>query len=231
MKNRLLYLAVVGLPVLFNSSCAKDDPEPPVITLISVGFSKTALEYVQLTEGTLLMYRDSATSIVDTAIVTKSSLTKILYPEHDYDTGLFGIISRPAQDADHFRLLLTSVKSGTQDAPWFDGEASAYLPYFNISLDNADMHLNESYIDSLGTEKKAPDAFEYWEPYSRNFVSLTIEGTSYNNVIVARTDKFVYINGPFHRVTYYWAKGAGIIKRRIVTHAGDVKTATLVRSE
>lgn len=236
MKNRLLCLAVVGLPVWVSLSCSKQDAPLASPDQISINFSKKALEYVQLTEGTQLVYRDSATSFLDTLMVTKSKLRKLFFPEVEC-ADFFGFMHIcPAQNDDQFSLTLTSMVSGAQDAPWFDAETqpNSYLGYTS-TVDNAELILFERFHVPTPYNYDMMVVFDYSEPYSGDFVTITVEGIAYQNVIVF---KRIYdatglgIDDPSYRkATYYWAKDVGIIKRTIVTSGGVVKTFTLVSSD
>jgi hypothetical protein len=224
MKNGLLLL---GMILVINVGCTKDDPQAE--GEISVNFSRKALEYVRLPEGTRLVYRDSATVLLDTVVVTKSTLEKISYPGGEY-TFLGATMVYPAQIAENFRLHLIKF-SGVQQTQWFLGEASAASNYSTNSIPNQYMSLFETYSvgpDNLGL---GTTAFYYSDDLiDEKFVSIQVEGKTYDNVLlfVAEGNESD-INSPYYRkATYYWAKGFGIIKKKIVSAGGVVKTSTLV---
>jgi hypothetical protein len=122
--------------------------------------------------------------------------------------------------------------SGAQDSAWFEGEASAYNDFGIYSIDNAELNLQEVYRGDSTTDYRRSPAFDYWEPYSGDLVTMTVEGTNYQNVLVFDNGFEGDINNPYYRkATYYWAKGVGIIKRTIITTGGLVRTSTLVSSD
>jgi hypothetical protein len=224
MKNRLLFLVII---LVINAGCSKDDA--PAQGEISVNFSRTALEYVQLPEGTRLVYRDSATSILDTLMVTKSTLEKISYPGGEYN--FLGVnMTYPAQIAENFSLHLIKF-SGAQQTQWFVGEASAVSIYSTNSIPNQYMSLSETY--SVGPDNLALGTTSFYysdDLIDEKFVSIDVEGKTYNNVLLFVAEgSVVDINSPYYRkATYYWAKDFGIIKRTVVSANGAVTTSSLV---
>ncbi len=228
MKNGLLYLTVVVLPLLGGLSCTKDDPHVP--DAITLKFSRKALEYVQLNEGTRLVYLDSTTATLDTLMVSESTLDKGFIPT-SVAPGFLGFpITFPAQNIENFLLKITKI-SGSQQKPWFFGKATTAEYGSSISSDHAVLVLSDITIKDSGNEEQVGGSFAFWEQNTVDLVTLKVEDKTYNDVVVYKFDNSYGgdINRDGYRIaTYYWAKGIGIIKRRVITKGGVIKTYNLV---
>lgn len=204
-----LILQVVILSTFI--ACKKDKTATAKYQL---SFSHRALEYVQLTEGKYLIYKDSATSQSDSVVVTKSKLETLFEPGQNGDLN-------PPYNYEKFSLVLTKYNTTTA-TEWFNGNARLVLyPLPYVSSDTGAVSLYE---------QDGTPAFFFSESSQSN-LTMTVEGKIYNNVVVTENNSGVDINHPAYKVTaYYWAKGAGIIKRRIITTGGVIKTYTLLRN-
>lgn len=203
-----LFITQIILLAIFTG-CKKNDTD----VNYSLSFSRRALEYVKLTEGKYLIYKDSATAALDSVVVTKSKLETYLQPK------IPGYLT-PAYYHENFVLELTKYM-GSASSEWFYGNASlvlATMPF--ASSDTEAVRLYGQY--------GSPDFI--FSASSQSNLSLLVEGVTYNNVVETISDAGVDINHPaYHYDTYYWAKGIGIIKRREITTGGTIKTYTLLR--
>ncbi|TMI85543.1 MAG: hypothetical protein E6H08_22400 [Bacteroidetes bacterium] len=186
------------------------------------------MEYVNITPGKYLIYKDSASGMLDSVVVTKSLLENI---HHAADTSVQYIFS--AFYTQEFSLTLTKF-DGTLQTIWFNGMAKTS----NFFFDPPDyLNLNEIYhLSGTGTDQST-SAFAYSTLFNNYPVdvystipSITIEGNNYTNVIFGVTDAGLEVNEPgYNKRTFYWAKEVGIIKREIITVGGAMQTHTLVR--
>ena len=220
MKKEILFAIIT---VLLIASCKKDNTNTPAP--FELQFSAEALAYVQLPFNKYFIYKDSATGTLDSVVVTQSIIVKQFIPEHK-SAGLFDP-DRPAFYYQIFSLKLTKYNGATQQ-DWFYGSATNLT--FGVTSSNPATPL------SL-VEKDIGGAFNYpiiilSNPYQEVNIlpSVTIEGKAYANAVV-----FSYANGldmtqsSYHKSTYYWVKGTGIIKREIRT-VNSTKTDLLVRN-
>ncbi len=169
---------------------------------------------LKLTEGKYLIYKDSATTALDSVIVTASKLTNLYFPKQVVNN-----ITYQAHTVEQFSLVLTKY-AGSATTEWFYGYAKA-LAIFAITNNNADMDLSE---------QSGNWAFVF-KTSTPSIPSMVIEGKAYNEVIVTESKNGVDINHPAYKLTtYYWAKGVGIILRRTITTGGIVKTYFLLRN-
>ncbi|MCJ7466240.1 MAG: hypothetical protein MUO53_06050 [Maribacter sp.] len=228
MKNRLLFLARIGALIVINARCSKEDSQ----AAITIEFSRNALEYVQLAEGTRLVYRDSTTATLDTVLVTKSTLEKIYYPA--WEGTFYQVpIKYPERWFENFSIILTKT-SNSQQTSWFKADATSLNQFTDTSILNSYMLLNESYAVGPDNTESGTSCFYYSEDQIPDiFITLNVEGKTYNNVSVFVAESNVEdINSPYYRkATYYRAKGVGIIKKTIVLDGGEIRTSTLVSKD
>lgn len=223
-------LIIVSL-AFFTVSCKKNTPDetPPAY----LQFSAEALAYVQLPLNKYFIYKDSATATLDSVVVTKSSVEKIMAPAHQ-STNLFDP-NVPAFYYQLFTLQLTKY-TGASQQDWFYGMANSYLisGITPVNSDTAFLLLRER--DRINN---ADRNYVFGYPvYTSNgstlttFVlpTITLEGKTYANVVV-----YIAANGLdatqnyYLKSIYYWAKGIGIIKREVQTNS-SIKTDLLVRN-
>ena len=200
-------------------SCKKNEPGTDP-ALYSLKFSRKALDYVNLTIGKFFIYRDSATSLLDSVIVTNSTL------EDKYNSSTTPIYGGfyPAFNHENFSLILTKYVGSISQSEWFNGEAKLWLQLPASSTDTAAVNLGtkDQYANTYTT-------FNLGENDQPNY-SVIVEGITYNNVVRTIYDRGLDINHPdYLKEAYYWAKGIGIIKRETIVTGGSVKTSLLLR--
>ena len=213
MKKTILYASVIA--ILITAGCKKNNDAPNARDPIINNFSPSSLEYVKLTPGKYLVYKDSASGNLDSVLVTKSEITWITTPAIPYHD-IFNPGS-PAYSNYLMRLALTKF-SGISQKVWFNGHARAELP-------NDDAIIKMYEVDSAGS---AIHISIITEPPNS---SITIETTTYTDVIKSVAVTAVDISDPaYNKSTLYWAKKIGIIKRTIVTTGGKIRTYNLLRN-
>ena len=213
MKKTILYASVIA--ILITAGCKKNNDAPNARDPIINNFSPSSLEYVKLTPGKYLVYKDSASGNLDSVLVTKSEITWITTPAIPYQD--FFNHGSPAYSNYLMRLTLTKF-SGISQNVWFDGYARAELP-----TDDAISKMYE--IDS--TRSPLHNNIITGPPVS----SITIETKTYTDVIKSVAVTAVDISDPaYNKSTLYWAKKIGIIKRTIVTTGGKIRTYNLLRN-
>jgi len=213
MGKIILYTSVAA--ILISAGCKKNNGVPTPTGSIVNNFSPSSLEYVQLTPGKYLIYKDSASGNLDSVVVTKSEMAFISYPAIPSR----GILSpgRPAH-SDYFIQLTLTKFSGISQNFWFDANAWAGSP-----ADDAIVKMYE--VDSAAYNMHGYIITE--PPIS----SITIETKTYTDVIKSVAFAVGDINTPaYNQTTIYWAKKIGIIKRTIITTGGAVKTYNLIRN-
>jgi hypothetical protein len=195
------------------SGCKKDDSSEKA--KFSLKFSDKALQYVKLTEGKYLIYKDSATSLLDSVIVTTSRLKTTFVPSYESNS-----IIVPDHNEDEFDLVLTKFVGSTQTA-WFTGHVYPPFVFPFASTDTAAVDMREP--------DNGPVFFATESTQSNQ--TMIVEGRTFNNVLVRANDFGRSVNDPNYKKTiYYWAKGVGIIKRSLITSGGATKTYTLLRN-
>lgn len=208
---KVFFSFIITTIALFLFSCKKGNNT--AAAEFSLSFSDKALEYVQLAEGRFRIYKDSATSLTDSVIVTKSKLETIYTPRvSSYIT--------PSYNHEQFSLALSKY-AGTSVTEWFNGTAvlvASTMPFIT------------SDTEALQLFDQANIPVFYCTETTQSNLSMSVEGINYNNVILTVNDTGVDINHPAYKLTaYYWAKGVGIIKCRTISTGGAIKTYTLVR--
>lgn len=210
---QLIKTIVAGILIAFSAGCKKEKIENGKVP--SYTFSNKALAYVKLNEGKYLIYKDSATQLLDSVIVSTSKLETIFIPK--ISGGLFG--SLPAHYEQKFSLVLLKY-NGNSESIWFSGNAFTPATYLQTSIDTLAVDLREPDYTTVFTLTNS-DKPEF---------STTIEGKNYNNVVVTASSNGLEINDPAYKsIIYYWAKEIGIIKRS-VNVGGTIKTYTLLRN-
>ena len=219
-SNQAPFLLLFGILAILFQSCEKIRPDVEVkTTSYSLRFSRKALDYVKLTERKYLIYKDSASAHLDSVVVTKSLLENKYNPE---EFNWYAWYS--AYYHENFSLMLTKFTGGV-GSEWFNGEAKLWISDPPYSTDNAPVNLI-----TLDKFNNTYSTFYLGENDPTNY-SVSIEGRTYNNVVITIYDRGLDINHPdYLKETYYWAKEIGIIKREIITTGGTVKTARLLRN-
>jgi hypothetical protein len=183
-------------------------------------FDITALEFIEIHWNRYFIYKDSATGLTDSVIVTQKNTSSIF---HDSVPGNPPI---PAYTHQTYKLTLQKF-SGSSNQVWFDGLASCDSQYRNA------FHFVDSDFDLYDKQNNLP---AFWYPFTSSGVkqyslipTITIEGTTYVQI-----HKFSATNGlqptdtNYLETIFYWEKGTGIIKKEIRTF-NSVKTFLLVR--
>jgi hypothetical protein len=210
------YTTLILVLILISlTQCSKSDPPPETYTL---KFSPLALVYVQQPLGKYRIYRDSATSMLDSVVVTESKLQMNAIPA---SANIFPPI--PAYNSQSYDITLTQ-KNITPNSTWFKAQAGLVLPYPPASTDTASVELWE-HNNSLSY---------FVAHFFHSFpgqLTKTVEGITYTNVLVTINDAGVDISHPaYRRTTYYWAPNIGLIQRTTITTGGAIKTYYLVRN-
>lgn len=216
MKHyQVTYLLFIGILFGLFESCKKKSDDD---VSYSLKFSPHSLEYVKLTKDKYFIYKDSATSLLDSVIITTSKLETSLDQKYDIN-----FVSIPANYHEGYNLILTKY-TATSHAEWFSANAVLSMsgqPYPFASSDTCAVDLREpdNTIVFFLSESSQPN------------LTMTVEGKTYNNVVVTYNDFGGTIADSYYKNTvYYWAKGTGIIKSRVITTGGAIKTYTLLRN-
>ncbi|MEO7960856.1 MAG: hypothetical protein ABIR19_04865 [Ginsengibacter sp.] len=227
MKIFMLISMIFSLSIV---SCKKGSSEkaanPSFIT-----FNSEGLAYVQLPVNHYYIFKDSASGMLDSVVVSQSTLEQKFSPE-SVDRIAGTNVKTPAHYYQNFKLQLSSISGNTQKA-WFYG-AATNKPDFIIgdylNSDTAYLSLLESDVNFTGEAFAYPESYQFAPQSSSKIIpAMTVVGTSYSNVI-----NFISANSAdptdknFVRATYFWAKNIGIIKREIKTPT-TVKTESLLR--
>ena len=222
MKQIIALIVVTTIVAFCISSCKKDHTDTPAP--FELQFSAEALAYVQLPLNKYFIYKDSATGTLDSVVVTESNIVKQFIPEHK-SAGLLDP-DRSAFYYQTFTLKLTKYIGGIpQD--WFDGNATNLT--FTVTSSNPATPLTLG--NNIGGAFRYPITISS-NPYQEVNIlpSVTIEGKTYLNVAFFSDAIGLDITQPsYHKSTYYWVKGIGIIKREIRTST-SIKTEMLVRN-
>ena len=207
-------MAVATCTLLYLSSCKKHHDAP-----IEVRFSAESLLWAQLPLNKYFIYKDSASGTLDSVAVTESKVANFFAPAAKDTMG--GYWDMPAMNTESLTLLLSKF-NGTSQEDWFYGKAVAFSRY---SSNEGALFLSEQ--DRISNTNKGI-AFIY-QSVNPGAVSVTIEGKTYPNTLIFSYDNnYSPTQAAYHKRTYYWAKGIGIIKREIRTF-NSVKTDLLVR--
>ena len=206
-------LLVFILSLFIFQNCKKSSPPPEKELYVS--FSRNALQYLQLTEGKYLIYKDSATSLLDSVVVTKCRIEVNFTPK--LNTLL---VKRPAYYSETLTLNLSKF-DGSSQTVWLRCNAFTSLSgAASVPIDTADIALKD---ESGGVVFYATETFQPKD-------TVTVEGKTYSNAQINSSDNGLEQSDQAYRKSvYYWAKGFGIIKRTIVT-GGVTTTHTLLRN-
>jgi len=215
MQLNRISLLFCGILVILFVGCKKNSDDE---VKYSLKFSPKALEYMNLTSGKYLIYKDSATSLLDSVIVTTSKLETFFSEKYQSN-----FIVVPGNYNEHYSLVLTKYIGGSH-SEWLS--ASAGLSMANMPFPFASSDTCAAYM----TETDNTVIFNFAASDQPN-LTMTVEGKTYNNVVVTYSSFGGTINDSYFKNTvYYWAKGIGIIKSRVITTGGAIKTYTLLRN-
>lgn len=212
MKKKSFILSSLIVSLVFISACKKEIDR----NYTEFKFIPSSVEYVQLTPGKYLIYKDSANGDTDSVIVMEGILKTLTWYDNTYLL-TYGPIKRFSQ---YILLGLMEVYAGDW---WFYGSAVAQRPMAPLNeMTNAVEKMVEAYSSGVVHNLHYPVTI---------IPSLTIESKTYTDVVESIAVREVGINDPaYNKSTLYWAKGIGIIKRRVITTGGTVKTYTLIRN-
>src|SRR5829696_10446066 len=175
----MVNLNLVGLSIVFATtlSCSKEEEREHRL-------DRDGLNYIQLRPNQYFIYKDSASGRLDSVVVTESSL----YTEQFTYTGLLSNTPIPAR-REVFELNMVR-KGPLGDSTWLKGAAKA-----------------EPYVRRLVFQDMQGDWLYFYPAVSLTgeiykLPSLSVEGTTYSDVIVVTNNAF----------RYYWAPSVGLIK-------------------
>jgi hypothetical protein len=211
MKQLIL---IVGICSLIITCKKKENPDKKISEFL---FSKNALGYINIPVGKYFIYKDSATGSLDSVVVTESRLEKIYNPAIAGSGWSFGT---PEHYSEKFTLKLSAYATGSA-RNWISGTAQAFASGFILVPS-----------DTLSVNFYSDAKLIFNHPHSGNpAYTLSIEGKTYSDVNITNVTSGLDITHPmFYEATYYWAKGVGLIKRRIKQGSEPVKTILLVRN-
>jgi len=169
------------------------------------------LQYVQLDIGKYFIYKDSASGISDSVVVTKSLLENTFTPA--VTGGLFE--TYPAYNSEVFSLTLTKIDVNSESV-WLEAQTPPALCCPSLSSNNEPVQMIESNPGLVFCYPKSNCS-------SVDLISsLTVEGKVYQDVIKVT-------GGTNSASKYYWAKGIGLIKRIEILNS-STQTYTLIRN-
>src|SRR5687767_12546836 len=196
MKIQIQKACIIVFALFFFWSCRKSH-DNRFDDVIQVKLSTEGLEYVQLTAGKYFIYKDSASTELDSVIVTKSILENRYTP--GFNGGLFA--SSPAFFSEVFSLTLTKI-DGAIERIWFK-EESSFPSYSYSSMDNQPVIMHDLYTTSFCYPVSSCGI-------STAIESFTVEGKVYDSVIRTTGDNGAEVSSlDYVSVTSYWAKGVG----------------------
>lgn len=227
MKTCLLGFCVLFFAPLSCKKAQQEKPSEPAF----IQFDPGGLSYLPFKINDYFIYRDSASGILDSVVVTESKIDKDVVPADIYQSP-FGPVNYPAYYYQELSLSFTRFEGMSQQL-WFHATAKSnrfIMGPVTANSDSAFLSLSEEDTTFQGECFGYP-VTPYYSPQNSvdTFSSFIIEGNSYSNVIFYSNSNTLDTPAQdFVRVTYFWAKGVGIIKRQIKTRSVQ-ETLTLVR--
>lgn len=216
MKN---FYKIFLVLFIFLLSCEKE--EEPAITVF-VTLNKDAIEFLKVTPGKYLIYKDSATSETDSIVITTCTTSQTYY--NKVVSNNFFIPDTPAYSGENFVITYTKKTDSNLSSIWFNGLAKAYYQH-NAPLTNLPLKLVD-YIENYTVYGGSL----YYDENTIPLPSFNVDGITYSNVIAHNTDSGLEITHPnYLKTEYYWAKGIGIIQKSIERTNGIRKTHYLIR--
>ena len=218
MKKKILF-AITNIMTLFIS-CKKDHTGSQNDAKIIATFSTEALTYVKLPLNSYYIYKDSATGILDSVVVTTSNSKLVDVPKYVGGNCIIGPCTFPAYTSQEFNLRLTKFTTSSQQ-DWFICTTStkSYGIYLK-STDSVPLYLCGAFRYPFHSYTYAPVEI---------VSSLVIAGRIYSNVAIFANINGQATNANYLKTVYYWAKGVGIIKRETQTST-SIKTEVLIRN-
>jgi hypothetical protein len=221
MKKIIPLIVVTTIIVCYNAACKKEEKRAPVI---EVKFDPEGLAWLQIPLNKYFIYKDSATGVLDSVVVTKSNLERRLNPKH-VSLGLFDP-NVPEYYYENFTLTLTSYMF-TQT--WFSGEASSNIffsgftgpSYLLLFSENTNNSLNYAFVYPFGSSGFAT---------MLSYATISIEGKTYTNAIAYEANNgYASTDARYLKNINVWVKGVGIIKKTTESNS-SIKTYLLVRN-
>lgn len=216
--NRLLL--ILAIIAAFLTGCKKDTDafDDPIDNVFNISFSRNALEYVNIPVGKYFVYNVIGYVTLDSIVVTSSQLDTVHFARNDAS-------NFPEHNIERLRLRMTKYNNlaggGTVSSEWL--RATALPDFFNPfdSTTAADIELQLS-----GTDQNIFYAGESLTGAQ----TMVVQGITYTGVISTESDNGLATTDPlFQKNTFYWARGAGIIKRINVGFNGATTTWELLR--
>jgi hypothetical protein len=201
-------IIVVVLFFFLISDCKKSSSDHRFDGSIQLKLDANGLQYIQLDIGKYFIYKDSASGVLDSVVVTKSLLENKFTPA--VTGGPFATYA--AYNSEIFSLTLTKMDVNSETV-WLEAQTSAALCCPSLSNNNEPVQMYESNGALVFCYPK--EDCDFVDLIS----SLTVEGKVYQNVIMVT-------GGTDGTSKYYWAKGIGLIKRTETN--SDNKTRTLI---
>src|SRR5436190_7832132 len=132
------YVLAFTLFFLFALNCKKSSDNKSN-EIIQLKLDAEGLQYIQLDTGKYFIYKDSATAILDSVVVTQSSL------ENEYTSGVSrGLFdSYPAFNTEVFYLTLTK-KDVNSDSVWLEAQTPPPLCCPSLSNNNEPIQMQSN---------------------------------------------------------------------------------------
>lgn len=207
LKPLIACLSISLSVISCNKSTDAAPGSPASGQVLHLDFSKEALSYVQLPEDRYFIYKDSATGVSDSIIVSQSAVEDIYMPAQNNG-------DRPAFFYQKFTLLLRKA-NGFSEEDWVYATAQTNGYYFTPASTYTELWLYEK-DRALNTDRGVMFLHPLKGQPPR---SLTIGSHTYPSVARYETRSGLY----------YWVKDTGIIQRTIQTPASK-QTWMLVRT-
>jgi len=181
VMKKIATLLLVILAVL--ASCKKDREEK------SFKLNPDAMPYILFRQGQYLIYKDSASGMTDSVVVTDVSLQKEPFTYKDWSNDVM------AAEQEVYRFTLTS-KRAAGDSVWLSGTAKAGLLnqviVYNSLNDAVFVYPTTCLCDNIFSTS-----------------TLTIESVPYKQVIAIDETAYGYHDD------WYWAPSVGLVQRRV----------------
>lgn len=204
MKKLIFLLAFSS--VLVNCKKENKPPEKPYLEI-----PQNVWDYIKLTPGSWYIYKDSATGLTDSVIVTMSTVN-FKVPQYG---NLFGN-SYLDHHNDDYRILLEKVDASENKTVWLDAGSQSVISYGS----NIDSYwiLHDLFNGIILMQYPSITPFSTTQVYK--IQNISIEGNSYTDVQVIRA----------YDAAVWWAKGVGIVKMTYLKD-NEIKTTLLLRKK
>jgi hypothetical protein len=204
MKQLILLLAFSS--VFLNCRKEHKPPEKPYIEI-----PKDVWAYIKLTPGSWYIYKDSATGLTDSVIVTMSTMN-FKVPQYG---NIFGN-SYLDHYNDDFRVILQKVDPSENKTVWLDASSRSVI-YFGSNIDS--YWILEDLFKGI-TLMQYPSKTPFSTSQIHKIQNISIEGNTYTDVQVIGRDA----------AAIWWARGVGIVKMTYLKD-NEIKTTLLLRKK